>query len=294
MLHKKQGFEGQKAIVIPRKILREKCSTHSLIKNLYITDIGFYPKAQGHYRERAQGSDQHILIYVLNGKGYVEIKKEKYELNPGDFIFIPAKVSHLYYSDEKVPWSIHWVHFSGPLSHEIIDIMLLHHKSLRAPVDLSDRRAQLFNELYLNLERGYSMENLYYVNMTFQHFLSSFIFNSRFNQVHIDSMEDAVNSSINFMQEHLDKTLSLKTIADKVCLSSSHYTFLFKQKTGFTPIEYFNHLKIQKACQFLLFTDKRVKEIADHVGINDPYYFSRLFTKLMGISPAEYRTRRQT
>jgi len=294
MQHKKQGFEGQKAIVIPRQILRERCHTHSLIKNLYITDIGFYPKAQGHYRERLQGSEQQILIYVLNGKGYAEFKKEKYELNPGDFILIPAKTPHLYYSDEDHPWSIYWVHFSGALSPEIIDIMKLHHKSFRAAVDLGDRRVQLFNELYDNLERGYSMENLYYVNMTFSHFLSSFIFNSRFNQVRIDNMQDAVNSSINFMQEHLDKTLSLKEIADKVCLSSSHYTFLFKQKTGFTPIEYFNHLKIQKACQYLLFTDKRVKEIADYVGINDPYYFSRLFTKLMGISPAEYRARRQS
>ena len=63
-------------------------------------------------------------------------------------------------------------------------------------------------------------------------------------------------------------------------------------KTGFSPIEYFNHLKVQKACQYLLFTDLRVKEIADKLGIEDPYYFSRMFSKLMGMSPGTYRTKR--
>jgi AraC family transcriptional regulator of arabinose operon len=54
---------------------------------------------------------------------------------------------------------------------------------------------------------------------------------------------------------------------------------------------YFNHLKIQKACQYLHFTDDRINQIADQLGIGDSYYFSRLFKKLMGISPVEYRKR---
>ena len=81
-------------------------------------------------------------------------------------------------------------------------------------------------------------------------------------------------------------------MAKWVNLSGSHFSFIFKKKTGFSPIEYFNHLKVQKACQYLLFTDLRVKEIADKLGIEDPYYFSRMFTKLMGMSPGTYRTKR--
>src|SRR5690606_40995788 len=58
---------------------------------------------------------------------------------------------------------------------------------------------------------------------------------------------------------------------------------------GYSPIEYFNHLKIQHACQLLQFSDRRIFEIALAIGIEDPYYFSRLFSTQMGISPKQYR-----
>ncbi|HVS95503.1 MAG TPA: helix-turn-helix transcriptional regulator, partial [Puia sp.] len=58
------------------------------------------------------------------------------------------------------------------------------------------------------------------------------------------------------------------------------------------PIEYFNHLKIQKACQYLLHTELRIKEIACKLGFEDPFYFSRMFHKLMGMSPNQYRVRK--
>ena len=94
------------------------------------------------------------------------------------------------------------------------------------------------------------------------------------------------------MNKKIDYMMSLEEIAKSVNLSSSHFSALFKKKTGFSPIEYYNHLKIQKACQYLLFTDLRVKEISYKLGINDPYYFSRLFSKVMGMAPNDYRVKR--
>jgi len=101
-----------------------------------------------------------------------------------------------------------------------------------------------------------------------------------------------VELSINYMQENISQLLTLEDIARSVNFSASHYSALFRKKTGFAPIEYFNHLKIQKACQYLLYTELRIKEIADKLGIEDPYYFSRMFAKLMGQSPLQYRNKR--
>jgi AraC-like DNA-binding protein len=79
----------------------------------------------------------------------------------------------------------------------------------------------------------------------------------------------------------------------QVNLSVSHFAAVFKKSTGFSIIEYFNHLKIQKGCQYLQFTDLRINEIADQLGIEDPYYFTRLFTKTIGISPTNTAARKK-
>ena len=94
------------------------------------------------------------------------------------------------------------------------------------------------------------------------------------------------------MQDHVDKNLTLQDFAGHVNYSPSHYSLKFKNETGFSPIEYFNQLKIQKACQYLQFTDLRIKEIAFKIGIQDAYYFTRLFGKTMGFSPKDYRRSR--
>ncbi len=91
------------------------------------------------------------------------------------------------------------------------------------------------------------------------------------------------------MQQHVDRMLTLAEIAAAANLSVSHCAAVFRKKTGHSIIEYFNQLKVQKACQYLQFTDLRVKEIADRLGIEDPFYFSRLFTRIAGMSPAKYR-----
>lgn len=60
-----------------------------------------------------------------------------------------------------------------------------------------------------------------------------------------------------------------------------------------SPISYFNQLKIQKACQLLDFTDKKAKEIAFELSFSDPYYFSKVFSKYMHMSPKEYRMKKK-
>ena len=92
---------------------------------------------------------------------------------------------------------------------------------------------------------------------------------------------------------HANKTcrhpITLDNIAQSTNLSTSFFSRKFRQDTGYAPIEYFNHLRIQKACQLLHFSDLRINEVAVSTGIDDPFYFSRLFKKQMGVSPAEYR-----
>src|ERR1700730_3938411 len=122
-IKKKEGLLGQKAIVIPRKILSTRCAKNDVINTLYITDIGYYPKAEFHYRERPQGADQHILIYCHDGNGQVAIGKTKHFIQPGDFFIIPHKIPHTYLADETNPWTIYWIHFKGTIANTIVALI---------------------------------------------------------------------------------------------------------------------------------------------------------------------------
>ena len=291
-LHKKEGFEGQKAIVIPRMILTSYCVKNPIINSLYITDIGYYPKAKFHYRVRQRGADQHILIYCHEGCGRAKIEAANYNVEQGEYVIVPMKKPHIYQADENNPWTIFWVHFKGASADAIVSMFETKHNGFKGFVRSNQQPLSLFNEIYGQLERGYSDDNVIYANMSFNHFLVSLIFNNKLPGATKQHDKNEIDKAIDFLSERIDQMLSLEDIAAAVNLSASHFCYMFKKKTGFSPIEYFNHLKIQKACQYLLFTELRIKEIGDKIGIDDPYYFSRVFTKVMGMSPKEYKRKR--
>ena len=290
-IKKKEGFQGQKAIVIPRQVLNSKCAKNNIISTLYVTDIGYYPKARFHFRERVHGADQHILIYCHEGGGKVTINKTAYEIGTGDFFTIPMKAAHTYTADENNPWTIYWIHFKGTAAANIVSAI---EKKIgyKGFVQNNQQSIVLFNEIYNQLERGYGKDALLYANMCLWQYLTTFLFNNKYDISGKLGNQDVTDVAIDFLANNIAKVLTLENIASVVNLSPSHFSFIFKKKTGFSPIEYFNHLKIQKACQYLLFTKHRIKEISQELGIEDPYYFSRLFTKIMGMPPNEYREKR--
>lgn len=72
-------------------------------------------------------------------------------------------------------------------------------------------------------------------------------------------------------------------------MSVSHFSERFRRQTGQSPMAYFIHLRMRLACRLLDLSGKSVKTVALEVGYRDPYYFSRLFKKSMGLAPEKYR-----
>ncbi|WP_133998069.1 AraC family transcriptional regulator [Dinghuibacter silviterrae] len=284
---KKEGFEGQKLIVIPRKIIHDFLTRDPITRPAYITDIGYYPKALFHYMERPAGVSQHIVIYCVEGRGWVTMEGMTIDLSPGEFVTIPAGTPHRYATDAQAPWTIYWIHFAGDTATYITDLL----RQGKPRLVYDQQRFRLFDDIYAHLEKGYSNDNLRYVNMIFYHFLSSLLYGDKFSQAAQPQEKDIIDRTMELMQKRSQDLLTLGELADFAGLSVSHFSTLFKKRTGHSPVEYFNHLKIQKACQYLLFTSMTVREIGVMLGIEDQFYFSRMFSKSMGVSPTEYRQR---
>lgn len=290
-IRKREGFEGQRAIVLPRKVL-EICGYTPPVNSLYVTDIGFYPRAAYHYCERPGGSSQNILIYCLEGRGWLQVPTGRFPVNPNEFLIIPADMPHKYGADEENPWTIYWAHFKGVQSPSFASMLSAQFKEFVSYSPFLEERIRIFDSIYNALASGYSLDNLAYSSISFSYFLSSFSHLDKFASAHHIVEKDAVDLSIEYMQNNLHIALTLEQIASSINLSVSHYSSLFKKKTGYSPVVYFNHLKIQHACQYLQFTTLRVNQIATKLGFDDPYYFSRIFTRIMGVSPVEYRNRK--
>ena len=290
---KREGFLGQRMVVIPQNI-KTDFRENELINSLYITDIGYYPNAEHHFRKRNQGSTEYILIYCLEGHGWIKLNNQGYELKPNSYFIIPPDVSHSYGANKNDPWSIYWLHFTGQKANHLFKKYKKRNSSKVQPsviqIPFEERRIEYFDGIISLLESGYSKEIVEYVNINLWRLLTSFVYNDFFSKVRSQNNEsNIVDTAISFMKDNLHRSISVNELSSHLNYSDSYLYSLFKEETGYSPIHYFNHLKIQKACQYLSFTDKSVKEISYELGFNDQFYFSRLFKKLMDHSPTEYR-----
>ena len=284
------GFKGEKAIITPYNI-RHYQSKNEITKQLYLTHIGYYPKALFHFRERAAGTNENIFIYCEEGVGWVEHKGERYELHKNQAFILPANQAHAYGSGSSNPWSIYWFHFEGENTSMFSSIIgqVIH-------VEDSDKsrykdRFLLFEEMYQNLAMGYSPENLEYISICLRYFLASLKYLNQYREIKNVKETDVVQKSILYMKENLESKITLKDIAESMGYSSSRFGAIFAEKTSYSPMDYYNQLKIQRACSYLQFSDLKLKEIAFRLGFYDPFHFSKAFKQEMEITPKEYRKR---
>ena len=98
MVKLKDGFTGERALVLPR-IIVDKMEEDPLTSMLHITDIGYYPKAKHHFRERKEPINQYVFIYCIDGAGWYRIGNQEYTVSANQYFILPAVVPHAAASD---------------------------------------------------------------------------------------------------------------------------------------------------------------------------------------------------
>ncbi len=283
----RDGFLGQRSIILPdnvKKVLKKS----NVTKSFFITNIGFYPKANHHLRMRTEGAKQYIFIYCTAGEGWLKINKRRIIVSPNHFIIIPKKTPHTYGSNERKPWSIYWMHFDGAAAADLFARYNV--KGARAmPVPYESVIIKKFDQIYTILKNNYLETQLELANILGLSFLATFIYHDYETVTSEIGDGKIVNRIIAFLEDNVEKPLKSQEITSRFNYSQSYIFGLFKKRTGYSLIHFFNLKKVQRACEYLKYSDFNIKEISFRVGFQDPLYFSRLFKKHMGVSPKVYR-----
>ena len=105
--------------------------------------------------------------------------------------------------------------------------------------------------------------------------------------------EDKIRLVAHYMQENFSEPLTLEDAARMACMERTYFSKRFKALTGFNFSSYLTQLRLSAARQLLLNTDMNISEIAAHAGFSGSNYFGDVFLRAYGMSPTEYRKRRE-
>ena len=105
----------------------------------------------------------------------------------------------------------------------------------------------------------------------------------------IETNDDRIQKALSYIRKNIYQKIEIDSLAEISCLSKDHFIRLFKKEVNNTPLQYINQKRIEKA-QLILITDNMsIKNIAYLLGYEDQSYFNRLFKKLTGLTPQQYK-----
>lgn len=281
---KEDGFLGERMIDLPVEVFSEYAE-NSLVKRMYPTDVFFFPKADHHDMDREDGIEEYIYMYCTEGEGAIQVNEKQYLLRENEAFCIPRFQKHCYRSDKGNPWSIFQIHFKGEDTpyFPLDDCKIVKFRSSYA----SNQMMYLFDQLFRVLNEKYTLGNFIYMSQILSVILTETY--HREKESKIVNQNKHVTSIVQYMHRHIDDNLSMESICKEARLSKSYVNAIFLKYTQLAPMEFFINLKMQEACRMLRSSDLYVYEIAQRLGYKDQYYFSRVFKKVVGISPREYK-----
>lgn len=231
----------------------------------------------------------YLFFIVESGSGTLCYDNITYSLSQNDCIFIDCHKPYAHSTSNNL-WKLKWVHFYGP------NMNIVYQKYL------SRGGASCFNSNKLNLY--HEVLNQLYDIASSDSYVKDMKIHEKLSSLLVLLMEDAWNPekadcsagkilNIQKVKEYIDENyrqkICLSDLSDQFFINKYYLLRLFKEQYGFTINDYMIRLRITKSKQLLRFTKMTVEEIGYECGINNPNYFARLFKKIEGISPTEYR-----
>jgi len=249
---------------------------------------GYFPKAHGH-RFKREPTPETILIYCINGKGYYrQAKQRRIPIHAGTLLCCSAQTAHEYGADPENPWSIYWMHLHPSGSMGWKKDFGLTNKHPTVSIGVSPAVIHSFDRLVQTMQDAVQPADARLCSALAQLILAD-LFHEQQRVVAPARMLSHMEDVLGLMKANQTGALSIEQMAQAAGLSKEYFIRQFKKTFGTTPGTYFLQLKMRTACDLLVSSNLHIQEIAFQLGYEDPFYFSRIFKRLRGVSPRQYR-----
>lgn len=230
----------------------------------------------------------YAAVYISRGHGefYESPGSTPRPLTEGDLFFLTPRVPHRY-GPIKGSWTQYWIVFNGIIAGLLEKEYIDPHNPVLSGIRSWDVQSAFEEIISLSKRRtqGYRIQT----SVILYRMLLSVIPGIAGAEKPLDSKELLIREIKERLKENL---FTRRTIQDVLTIRGYSYNYLrtlFKERSGFSPIQYRNRQRIEYVCEQLSFSSQSIKEIAYNAGFDDPQYFSRVFRKTTGISPGQYR-----
>ncbi|TMV52786.1 helix-turn-helix domain-containing protein [Paenibacillus mesophilus] len=246
------------------------------------------------------------IAYVAEGKGFHYIGDRIVPVRKGDLFYIPVGISHVFRPADaavKDPLIVYNCIFGLELLDRIIrsHSLLLPSEEANALIAIRNRTdwlkaeepsadaRNLMQRLYQEYAFRQEARNLMVLTYVIQLLLTLYrSIEGGPMRSYIDN-DSRMDDAIRYIQQHLDAPLSLTDISAKINIGKRQFNRLIKKATGQTYTDYLHSLQIERCCEQLRNTDRKVYEIAETIGFKDMKHFHAVFKRKTGLSPREYR-----
>lgn len=237
--------------------------------------------------QNVHGRTDYYLQYMTGGRLTAWPDGSPADFTDGMFIIYSPHTPYRYELDPEEEMEYHWSHFSG--FHVIHLLRNLGIETNRIyQTDCNDKRKErlfaLFQQIFtefISIRPG--------TDDSCGALLTQILVDLARGADNVSTGEKRKLESLRYLHSHFKEDISISQLAQIEHLSVSRYRDVFRQQTGFSPMDYRTALRMQHACDLLSMTDNTVTEIGEECGYPDVLYFIRIFKQKKGLTPGEYR-----
>lgn len=220
------------------------------------------------------------LVLTLSGHATFSLNGTAYEMNSQTMLHAGPSMLINIKTPPDTTWEYIVLHFKN---HQHLNDLMNQHFILEI-TDTNKISYFLQQLITLNKLPG----NLFYLKS--QRYLMQLI-ETILVDVKVPTGNSFVEQALLIIAENYNHPITINEIAEQVGCERRKLAYLFEKQMGISPIQYLTEYRLKQAKNLLHFTSHSISEIAELIGYNDIYYFSRVFKKHFDMSPTEYRHR---